>query len=141
MQTAENSNALVSDVSNAQTRGVLRKPSHGHGMLRNFEKGVSGNPSGSKGHEWSQVLGYCRSKSLEASEKLGELMHDKDPRVALMACKEIIERAWGKPREMKDEPGDKRMFDPSAYSTEELKLLLALLRRGFDAKTIEGESK
>jgi hypothetical protein len=58
-------------------------------------------------------------------------MQSEDERVALMAADKVFERAWGRPKEydpnaesVKKQPP----FDPSLYSTEELRQMQAVMK-------------
>jgi hypothetical protein len=51
------------------------------------------------------------------------LLDDEDSRIRLVAAEKILERAWGKPREMKDEP----LPDPEKEA-ERTKLLTKINR-------------
>jgi hypothetical protein len=61
-----------------------------------FQKGRSGNPGGRP-----KVTGHVRelaqAKSAQAFEKVVSLIDDEDPRVALAAAQEVLNRAYGKP--------------------------------------------
>jgi hypothetical protein len=51
-------------------------------------------------------------------------MQSEDERVALMAADKVFERAWGKPKEYDPNakvPKKAPPFDPSLYTTEELR--------------------
>ena len=88
-------------------------PAHGNGVLRPFQRGQSGNPSG-KGGLYQEALRICREASPAAARKMVELMDSDDERVALMAAEKLLERAWGKPREMPD-----AMLDPALAERRE----------------------
>jgi hypothetical protein len=45
----------------------------------------------------------AREASPYATKRLIELMDDPDSRVALMAADEVLERAWGKPKEQDEQ--------------------------------------
>lgn len=63
-----------------------------------FQKGVSGNPSGKDRLEKMAAI-KVRGMTLKAIDRLGEMMVDADPKVALPACKEILERSLGRARQ------------------------------------------
>jgi hypothetical protein len=64
--------------------------------LRNFPKGVSGNPNG-KPKIYNDMVKLARSHSTEALDKLVEIMRNKrSPKLALKAAELILDRAWGK---------------------------------------------
>lgn len=90
------------------------------GWLKPFQKGQSGNPGG-KSKAQAECLALAREKSVEAMQRLTELVHDPDPRVALIASDKVLERAWGKPKEQKDEP--KPALDLSKAPPEALQLI------------------
>ena len=71
--------------------------------LRSFQKGVSGNPGGKpKGED---VRALARKNTKRAMERIVELIDDADPRVAIMAAKEVLDRAYGKPKVIEDDEG------------------------------------
>jgi hypothetical protein len=61
-----------------------------------FPKGVSGNPAG-RPKKYSEVIKLAQSHSVEALERVIEIMRDKRNRkLGLKACELILDRAWGK---------------------------------------------
>ncbi len=80
-------------------------PSHGNGSLRPFQPGQSGNPSG-KGGLFHEAQRICREASPAAARRMVELMNSTDERVALMAAEKVLERGWGKVKEVIDTPED-----------------------------------
>ena len=64
--------------------------------LRPWKPGVSGNPRG-RPKVAAEVRTLARSHGQRAFERLVELMDDPDPRVAFMASREVLDRAYGKP--------------------------------------------
>ena len=61
-----------------------------------FQPGQSGNPGG-RPRGGNEVRELARAKSAQAIEKLAELAEsDDNPRVAALACKTLLERAWGR---------------------------------------------
>ncbi len=72
--------------------------------LRPFQRGTSGNPGGKpKGED---VRALARKNTKRAMERIVELIEDADPRVALMAAKEVLDRAYGKPKVAEDSDDD-----------------------------------
>ncbi len=64
--------------------------------------GQSGNPSG-KSKRFEEIRSLARENSRRALERLVELVDSEDDRVALMAAKEVLDRAWGMVKPAKDE--------------------------------------
>jgi hypothetical protein len=87
----------------------IHVPVHGKGVLHPFQPGQSGNPSG-KGGLYHEAQRICREASPQAARRMVELMNSDDPRVALLAADKVLERAWGKPKEVADEA----TIDPAA---------------------------
>jgi hypothetical protein len=65
------------------------------GNLRPWKPGVSGNPRG-RPKVAEEVRTLARAHGQRALERLVELIDDPDPRVAFMASKEVLDRAYGK---------------------------------------------
>ena len=74
--------------------------------LKPFQRGVSGNPGGKPKGEDVRYL--ARKNTRRAMERIVELIDDEDPRVALMAAKEVLDRAYGKPKVIEDDDGGDR---------------------------------
>lgn len=60
-----------------------------------FEKGHSGNPGG-RPKESAEVKELARKHSTEAFNRVLALMRSDQPKVALSAAQEVLNRAWGK---------------------------------------------
>ena len=88
-------------------------PAHGNGVLRPFQPGQSGNPSG-KGGLYHEAQRICREASPAAALRIVELMNSTDERVALMAADKVLERAWGKPKETSDTSPDEAIRNERA---------------------------
>ncbi|MEW5705127.1 MAG: hypothetical protein AB1781_11175 [Pseudomonadota bacterium] len=73
--------------------------------LTPWAKGVSGNPSGRKKIP-TDVRDLAVKNTPRAFARIVELIESKDERVALMAAKEIIDRAYGKPAAADDDRKD-----------------------------------
>jgi hypothetical protein len=103
-----------------------------------FRPGVSGNPGG-KGGEIAKAQAYAREKSVAAMEKLAHLMEtSRDERVVVICANSLLDRAMGKPKEIKEtgEANLSRRLSLQALlataSTDELKAL-----RGFYKKVAD----
>lgn len=59
--------------------------------MAQFKAGTSGNPNG-RPRTAPDVRAALRSMTPTAVTRLGELMHDSDPKVALKACLAVIDR-------------------------------------------------
>ncbi len=60
-----------------------------------FPAGVSGNPAGPP-RDWRTIKAACQEFSVEARDKLVEIMRGKDRRLALEAATRVLERGWGR---------------------------------------------
>lgn len=71
--------------------------------LKPFQRGVSGNPGGKpKGED---VRALARKNTKRAFERILSLIDSDDERVAMMAAKEVLDRAYGKPKVAEDDDG------------------------------------
>jgi hypothetical protein len=105
-------------------------PSHGHGRLKPFPKGVSPNPGG-RGGLWYETQQMCRARSPDAVNKLIQLLECGDERVEMLAATKLLEWAWGAPQTYKPGADDGRMvIDLKNLSRPELAALGSLLTRG-----------
>jgi hypothetical protein len=104
------------------------RPRHGHGMLRPFPKGAPGRIG--KPSRYTETLQIAREASPEAMRVLVERLRDSDGRVAVVAAERLLERAWGKVREMKPEEQQKARIDLSRLTNAELGVLLRLVESG-----------
>lgn len=67
-----------------------------------WKPGQSGNPGG-RPALYSEVLAMAREFAPKAISRLIELIQSPDDRVALMAADKLLERAYGKPKEIQDD--------------------------------------
>ena len=130
---------------NAET--TERNKSRYRGLVP-FPKGKSGNPGG-RTKQFAQCQRLCREASPDAARRLIELIQSEDERVALMAADKVFERAWGRPKEYDpnaEAPKKPPPFDPSLYTTEELRrmqevMMMIAQRQGLipeeDAEAVE----
>ncbi len=107
---------------------AYRVPSHGHGRLRVIRPGESGNPSGLSGR-YGEVVRLARQASPEAMRAMIEIMRnpDEETRARIVAIEGILNRAFGRPREMQpDAPAP--LVDVNRMSEVQLGLLIEALR-------------
>lgn len=71
-----------------------------------FQKGQSGNPGG-KNKQIEEMKSLARDNGTKALNRIIELIECEDPRVCLMAAKEVLDRAFGKVKAEEDAPGGK----------------------------------
>jgi hypothetical protein len=98
-------------------------------MLKPWRKGETGRVS-NVASRYTETQQYARQHSMEAVKTLVERLQDPDGRIAVVAANSILERAWGKVREMKPEEREQVSIDLSALSAAELKILLDLAQSG-----------
>jgi hypothetical protein len=98
-------------------------------MLRPFRKGSAGNPGGvpSRYHEAMRI---ARENSAEAMLTLVAHLKDPDGRVAVTSANLILERAFGKPREFKEDQLGEAHIDLRSLSAAELAILTKLADSG-----------
>lgn len=99
-----------------------------------WKPGESGNPAG-RSKRFHEVQRAAQDKSVQAIEKLGNLMSCGDERVELMAATAILDRAFGKPKEQKAEDADRFKPDLSKLAPDDL----AALRRVMGALAGQAE--
>ena len=63
-----------------------------------FIKGSTGNKGG-RPKVVSAILEMAQQNGLEAFQRVIELTQSKDERIALAACKEVLDRAYGRPEQ------------------------------------------
>jgi hypothetical protein len=97
-------------------------------MLRPFPKGAPGRIG--KPSRYIETQMYARQHSLEAMQTLVERLRDPDGRVAVVAANSLLERAWGKVREVHPEEAQNAHIDLTALSSQELALLVRLVESG-----------
>jgi len=72
--------------------------------LRPFKKGIGGNPSG-KSKAQALVEKRCRAAGPEVVAALLELTKHDDPRVRLEACKQVLDRGFGRAKQQSEHHG------------------------------------
>ena len=98
----------------------FRVPSHGHGRLRVLQPGETANPTGRSGR-YAEVQRLAAEASPEAMKVMIEIMRDADEetRARIVAIEGILNRAFGRPREMQPEAAAPPL-DLTAVSEEKL---------------------
>ena len=104
-----------------------------------WRPGISGNPSGSSKMQ-RELVAFCRAKSIEGYEQVIDIASDpeNDPRVRVVAWGMVFDRAWGKPKEQKDDDKDRPAPDFSRLSAKQLaqlKAITAILKGGTEGET------
>jgi len=92
----------VSDTRKDEATGINAGSVDRSTGLRPWKPGVSGSPRG-RPKVAEEVRSLARAHDQRAFERLVELMEDPDPRVAFMASREVLDRAYGKPTPPADE--------------------------------------
>jgi hypothetical protein len=121
--------AALSVPPSAPAREGWRRPSHGKGLLRDFKKGQSGYVPGTA-HRYNEVQQLARAHSLDALRALVRLLDDDDGRVVAVASAAILDRAWGRCREMPAQEVQEERIDLSQLSDAELAVLTRLADSG-----------
>lgn len=98
------------------------------GRLHPFVPGKSGNPTG-RSRRFHEVQLAAREASPEAIAALVELVNSDDERVRIIAANSILDRAFGKPKEQKDDSNQALKPNLSALSSVELATLRGILAR------------
>jgi hypothetical protein len=99
-------------------------------MIRPFQPGNAGRPPNTS-TKYSETLALARQASPEAMKTLIARLHDEDGRVAILAAVSVLERAFGRVKEMRtEELQSEARVDLSKLSREELDVLVALVDRG-----------
>jgi hypothetical protein len=112
---------------------AMVRPAHGAGLLRApWRKGQSGNPGGLSGiGEWHRVMSLARQNSTKAMAKLIELIDSEDPRISMLAAQSVLERAWGRPKEVNPNDTQPRTtIDLSRLTPAEREVLMRIAKSG-----------
>jgi hypothetical protein len=100
------------------------------GTLVPFRPGEGGRTGYHKPINLAETLTLARKASPAAMRTLIRNLDHEDGRIATMSASLVLERAWGKPREMKPEEQQKASIDLTSLSDAELALLMKLVDSG-----------
>ena len=117
-----------------------RVPSHGHGRLRVLQPGETANPSGRAGR-FVEVQRLAREASPEAMQTLIGIMRDRseETRARIVASEGILNRAFGRPREMPEGEGRGLPLNLESVPEAKLELIIRALEAARDAKRAQAE--
>jgi len=108
-----------------------RVPGRNGGTLTPFRKGEGQVPGFNKPAYLKESLHLARRASPEAVRTLIKHLGHEDGRIAVVAAERLLERAWGRPREMRpEEQQEKAAIDLSQLTNAELDVLLRLVQSG-----------
>jgi hypothetical protein len=119
-----------------------------NGVLTPFTPGDKHMTGYRKPSTYVETLRLARKHSPQAMMTLIRNLSHEDGRISTMSASLILERAWGRAREMKPEEQQQARIDLSALSGPELQLLLRLVQSGRlrsapeqdEASVIEGKT-
>lgn len=119
---------------------LYRVPSHGHGRLRVIRPGESGNPTGRNGH-YGEVQRLCREAGPAVAKRLIEIALDpnEETRVSVVAAQEVLNRGFGRPREMPEGEGRGPGLNLEGVPEERLLLIIKALELAKAAKAAQAE--
>ena len=121
------SNHTEKNVSSRAREGRLGRNG---GWLTPFKKGEGQRTGYRKPSAYTETLQLARRASPAAMRTLIERLNDPDGRIAVMSASLILERAWGKVKEAKEEPQSEAHIDLSQLTTAELAILIKLADSG-----------
>ena len=111
---------------------VRRVPSHGKGLLQSWQPGQSGNPSGRSGL-YGEVVKMAQQASPAIMHELITIALDPgvDERVRVVAANAVLERGFGRPREVsKEEQPPGMTIDFSKLPRDALEVLYRAVQLG-----------
>jgi hypothetical protein len=125
--------------------GSSPRPAATSARARPWKKGQAPNPTG-KGGDYHEALKHARQTSMRSITRLIELRESADEQIATVASKALWEISWGRPKDYDpkaEEVQERPPFDPSLYTTEELremqKVMLMIAHREGLLPEEEGE--
>ncbi len=90
--------AVVERTAESRDAAGRLLPGNAVGRSTRFQKGQSGNPRG-RPVQAREVRQHAQEHSIEAIDRLVELMRSRDEQVAVSACRALLDRAVGKPEQ------------------------------------------
>jgi hypothetical protein len=110
-------------------------PAHGKGRLRPFRPGQSGNPGGVAGR-YQEVVRLCREAGPEVAQRLIAIALDPDEerRIVVVAGQEVLNRGFGRVRELSESDLRGPAMNLEAVSEEKLLLIIRALEAAQKAK-------
>ncbi len=116
-------------------------PAHGKGRLRIFQRGQSGNPSGFSGKH-GEVMRLCRQAGPAVARRLIEIALDpnEERRIVVVAAQEVLNRGFGRAREMTDKDLGGSGLALESVSEEKLTLVIRALEAAREAKRAEADA-
>ena len=108
-----------------------RVPGRNGGTLTPFRKGEGQVPGFNKPTYLKESLRLARAASPQAVLTLIKHLDHEDGRIAVVAAERLLERAWGRPREMRPEEQQEQVaIDLTQLTKAELDILLRLTQSG-----------
>jgi hypothetical protein len=120
-----------------ETRARIR--GRNGGTLTPFRPGDRSMTGYHKPANLAETLALARKASPAAMRTLIQNLNHEDGRISTMSANLILERAWGKPREMSPEERQQPHIDVSQLSQTELDILLRLVLSGRLTGEVESE--
>lgn len=102
-----------------------------------WKAGQSGNPSG-RPKLVTEVRDMARKYTPKAINRLVELVDSETGTTAVAACKELLDRAWGRASQFLDIDQTVRPGAPCPEYAPDTKELMARLRKGRAGPTVNG---
>lgn len=117
-----------------------RVPAHGHGRLRPIQPGQVLNPGG-LGGKYNEIIRMCRKVSPEVMARLIRIALDpnEESRYVIVASQEILNRGFGRAREVLPDAGAPEL-NLESVSEEKLGLIIKTLEAARAAKRAEAEA-
>jgi hypothetical protein len=121
---------VLNDTDKTQPSRARTIKGRNGGTLTPFRPGEGQGTGYRKPLNYVETLHLARKSSPAAMRTLIACLDNPDPRTAVVAANSILERAWGKPREMKPEEVEKAHIDLTLLTNAELALLVKLVDSG-----------